>query len=75
MKIKVLQKVNLDFTGEKKEYSNGTHKIDDKLAIKNNYVDRYQKYPKHIEIIEFPTEEKVNETVIETEEKPKKNKK
>ncbi|MGG5324189.1 hypothetical protein IGJ62_001824 [Enterococcus pernyi] len=62
MKIRILKNVRLDFEGKVKEYpsSNQVLQIDDQLALEKNYLARYKKYPKHIEVVEEP-KIKVNE--------------
>lgn len=84
MEIKILKPVILDIEGKQKVYSPSekTISIADSLAKKKNYVERYQKYPQHIEIVSLPSadeeevkeeikEESTREEVPEVEEKPK----
>ena len=88
MEIKILRPVILDIEGKQKVYSPSekTISISDSLAKVKNYVERYQKYPQHIEIISLPSadeeevkeeikeeikEESTREEVPEVKEKPK----
>lgn len=80
MEIKILKPVILDIEGKQKVYSPSekTISISDSLAKVKNYVERYQKYPQHIEIISLPSadeeevkEESTREEVPEVKEKPK----
>ncbi|WP_373750275.1 hypothetical protein [Jeotgalibaca porci] len=75
MEIKILKPVILDVEGKQKVYSPSQKiiSIADGLAKEKNYVERYQKYPQHIEIISLPSvdKEEVKEEVPEVEEKPK----
>lgn len=80
MEIKILRPVILDIEGKQKVYSPSekTISISDSLAKVKNYVERYQKYPQHIEIISLPIadeeevkEESTREEVPEVKEKPK----
>ena len=80
MEIKILKPVVLDIEGKQKVYSPSekTISIADSLAKVKNYVERYQKYPQHIEIISLPSadeeevkEESTREEVPEVKEKPK----
>ena len=84
MEIKILKPVNLDIEGKQKVYSPSEKiiSIADDLAKEKKYVERYQKYPQHIEIISLPSadeeevkeeikEESTREEVPEVEEKPK----
>ena len=80
MEIKILKPVTLDIEGKQKVYSPSEKiiSIADSLAKENNYVERYQKYPQHIEIISLPSadeeevkEESTREEVPEVKEKPK----
>lgn len=83
MEIKILKPVTLDVEGKQKVYSPSQKiiSIADGLAKEKNYVERYQKYPQHIEIISLPSvdkeenKEKNKEKVTEVKEKPKKAKK
>lgn len=56
MEIKILKSVILDFDGKSRVYSPSDKiiSIADDLAEKNKYVERYQKYPEHIKIVEMP---------------------
>lgn len=82
MKIKVLKSVVLDVEGKQKTYSpsNKIIEISDELAKENNYVERYEKYPKHIQIVELPkveeepkeVDQKFNDEQVEEEPKAKK---
>ena len=60
MEIKILRTVSLDFEGKQKVYSpsDKTISISDDLAKEKNYVERYQKYPKHIQIMKLPDVDK-----------------
>lgn len=60
MEIKILRPVSLDIEGKQKVYSpsDKTISISDDLAKEKNYVERYQKYPKHIQIIKLPNIDK-----------------
>ena len=84
MEIKILKPVNLDIEGKQKVYSPSEKiiSIADDLAKEKKYVERYQKYPQHIEIISLPSageeevkeeikEESTREEVPEVKEKPK----
>lgn len=80
MEIKILRPVILDIEGKQKVYSPSEKiiSIADSLAKEKNYVERYQKYPQHIEIISLPSadeeevkEESTREEVPEVKEKPK----
>jgi hypothetical protein len=84
LEIKILRPVILDIEGKQKVYSTSekTISISDSLAKVKNYVERYQKYPQHIEIISLPSadeeevkeeikEESTREEVPEVKEKPK----
>lgn len=80
MEIKILKPVTLDIEGKQKVYSPSEKiiSIADSLAKEKNYVERYQKYPQHIEIISLPSadeeevkEESTREEVPEVKEKPK----
>ena len=80
MEIKILKPVILDIEGKQKVYSPSEKiiSIADSLAKEKNYVERYQKYPQHIEIISLPSadeeevkEESTREEVPEVKEKPK----
>ena len=84
MELKILRPVILDIEGKQKVYSPSekTISIADSLAKVKNYVERYQKYPQHIEIISLPSadeeevkeeikEESTREEVPEVKEKPK----
>lgn len=80
MEIKILRPVILDIEGKQKIYSPSEKiiSIADSLAKEKNYVERYQKYPQHIEIISLPSadeeevkEESTREEVPEVKEKPK----
>lgn len=79
MEIKILKPVILDIEGKQKVYSPSEKiiSIADSLAKEKNYVERYQKYPQHIEIISLPSadeeevkEESTREEVLEVKEKP-----
>ena len=65
MEIKILKPVTLDIEGKQKVYSPSEKiiSIADSLVKEKNYVERYQKYPQHIEIISLPSadEEEVKE--------------
>lgn len=80
MEIKILKPVVLDIEGKQKVYSPSEKiiSIADSLVKEKNYVERYQKYPQHIEIISLPSadeeevkEESTREEVPEVKEKPK----
>ena len=80
MEIKILRPVILDIEGKQKVYSPSEKiiSIADSLVKEKNYVERYQKYPQHIEIISLPSadeeevkEESTREEVPELKEKPK----
>ena len=80
MEIKILRPVILDIEGKQKVYSPSEKiiSIADSLAKEKNYVERYQKYPQHIEIISLPSadeeevkEESTRDEVPEVKEKPK----
>ena len=80
MEIKILRPVILDIEGKQKVYSPSEKiiSIADSLVKEKNYVERYQKYPQHIEIISLPSadeeeikEESTREEVPEVKEKPK----
>ena len=80
MEIKVLKPVTLDVEGKQKVYSPSEKiiSIAESLVKEKNYVERYQKYPQHIEIISLPSadeeevkEESTREEVPEVKEKPK----
>lgn len=80
MEIKILKPVILDIEGKQKVYSPSekTISIAESLVKEKNYVERYQKYPQHIEIISLPSadeeevkEESTREEVPEVKEKPK----
>ena len=80
MEIKILKPVTLDIEGKQKVYSPSEKiiSIADSLVKEKNYVERYQKYPQHIEIISLPSadeeevkEESTREEVPEVKEKPK----
>lgn len=60
MEIKILRPVSLDIEGKQKVYSpsDKTISISDDLAKEKNYAERYQKYPKHIQIIKLPNIDK-----------------
>lgn len=82
MKIKILRTVILDIEGKQKTYSPSGKiiEISDELAKENNYVERYGKYPRHIQIVEFPkveekpkeVDQKVNDEQVEEKPKTKK---
>lgn len=74
MEIKILRPVSLDIEGKQKVYSpsDKTISISDDLAKEKNYVERYKKYPKHIQIIKLPSVDK--EVVPEVKAKPKSKK-
>lgn len=81
MKIKVLKPVYLDFedeAGETKKYTPSpdaeVFEIDDKLAEERNYLERYKKYPEHIEIIEEYTAEELVEPSPEVVSEPEPDK-
>ena len=87
MEIKILKPVTLDIEGKQKVYSPSEKiiSIADSLVKEKNYVERYQKYPQHIEIISLPSadeeevkeeikEESTREEVPEVKEKPKNKK-
>ena len=84
MEIKILKPVTLDIEGKQKVYSPSEKiiSIADSLVKEKNYVERYQKYPQHIEIISLPSaeeeevkeeikEESTRDEVPEVKEKPK----
>ena len=80
MEIKILRPVILDIEGKQKVYSPSEKiiSIAESLVKEKNYVERYQKYPQHIEIISLPSadeeevkEESTREEVPEVKEKPK----
>ena len=84
MEIKILRPVILDIEGKQKVYSPSEKiiSIADSLVKEKNYVERYQKYPQHIEIISLPSadeeevkeeikEESTREEVPEVKEEPK----
>ena len=80
MEIKILKPVILDIEGKQKVYSPSEKiiSIAESLVKEKNYVERYQKYPQHIEIICLPSadeeevkEESTREEVPEVKEKPK----
>ena len=84
MEIKILKPVILDIEGKQKVYSPSEKiiSIAESLVKEKNYVERYQKYPQHIEIISLPSadeeevkeeikEESTREEVPEVKEKPK----
>lgn len=80
MEIKILKPVTLDIEGKQKVYSPSEKiiSIAESLVKEKNYVERYQKYPQHIEIISLPSadeeevkEESTREEVPEVKEKPK----
>lgn len=59
MKIRVRNTIKLDIEGAAKTYAPSwtVYKIDDKVAKKKNYSQRFRKYPEHIEIVEDVAEE------------------
>jgi|GEM_PF-5583676 len=59
MKIVVKKAVNIDIDGSGGkivEPSKSIIEIDDNFAKEENLVLRYEKFPKHIEIVEYPTD-------------------
>ena len=53
MKIKILQAINLTYTGKPVRHEKGEIlDIDKKVAEKLSLVNKYKEYPHHIEIIE-----------------------
>lgn len=82
MKIKVLRKINLDIykengISEMISPSDKIIEIDDKKANERNYLERFEKFPSFIKIIEKPLKIKTPEVpeVPETTKKKAKSKK